>query len=410
VALARGPGGLAGPKNDPPGGRALRPGVERQKKQMAQIRIPLASPAWEYEQLKAGIDAAVGKALADGKYILGPEVGLLEKEAASYLGAKHAVGMSSGTDALLAALMALGVGPGSEVVTTAFSFIATSSVIARLGARPVFVDLEEGGFNMDAGWTAGAITKRTRAIIAVHLFGQPADMDAIMEAARGRGVGVIEDCAQAFGALAGTRKAGTIGDLGCYSFFPAKPLGGAGDGGLVVCAGEEQEKHLRMLRAQGASGKNVHPIVGGNFRLDTLQAAVLRVKLPALDGWIDTRRRYAQLYRTKLGHLEGAGKVALPAERDGTRCVWAQFSIMAKNRDALQRYLAENGIGCEVYYPMPLPRQESMKEATGGGGGSFPRTEKVCREVLSIPIHPCVSPEQVEEVAQTVVKFYTEHD
>jgi len=182
---------------------------------------------------------------------------------------------------------------------------------------------------------------------------------------------------------------------------------------MILTNNKDFAEKCRALRVHGAQRKYLHPMVGGNFRLDTLQAAVVRVKLPRLEGWIDTRRRYAQLYRTKLRPLEGAGKVALPAEKDGTRCVWAQFSIMARSRDALQRYLQEKGIGCEVYYPMPLPHQESMKAAMGGGaagGGSFPRAEKVCREVLSIPIHPCVSPEQIEEVARTISKFYEEHD
>jgi dTDP-4-amino-4,6-dideoxygalactose transaminase len=370
---------------------------------MVKIRIPLASPAWEYEQLKAGIDAAVAKVLAEGRFILGPEVAEFEAKAAKYLGVKSSVGVSSGTDALLMALMALGVGPGDEVITTAFSFIATSSVIARLGARAVFLDIEEDGFNMDPALLDRAVTKKTRAIIVVHLFGQPADMDAILRIARQHKVAVIEDTAQAFGARYGMNRAGTMSDFGCFSFFPAKPLGCAGDAGLVVCTDARRDTLIRKIRVQGAAGKNVHPVLGGNFRIDTLQAAILKVKLEAIDGWIAERRRYAELYMQKLGGL--SGRLSLPVEKEGTECVWAQFSVLAQDRDGLEKFLLERGIGCAVYYPMPLPLQESMK-GTSGLAGSWPQTERVCREILSIPIHPSLTPDQVEEVAETIREFY----
>lgn len=370
---------------------------------MAKIRIPLASPAWEYAQQKAEIDAAVAKVLSEGKFILGPEVAEFEAKAAKYLGVRSSLGVSSGTDALLMALMALGVKPGDEVITTAFSFIATSSVITRLGARPVFLDIEEDGFNMDPALLDRAITKKTRAIIVVHLFGQPADMDAILRMARQRKVAVIEDTAQAFGARYGMNRAGTMSDFGCFSFFPAKPLGCAGDAGLVVCGDAKREAILRRIRVQGASGKNVHSVLGGNFRIDTLQAAILKVKLDVIDGWIAGRRRYAELYMQKLAGL--SGRLSLPLEKEGTECVWAQFSVLARDRDDLEKFLLERGIGCAVYYPMPLPHQESMREASASGG-SYPQTERVCREILSIPIHPSLTPEQVEEVAETIREFY----
>ncbi|MFH1438047.1 MAG: DegT/DnrJ/EryC1/StrS family aminotransferase [Pseudomonadota bacterium] len=374
---------------------------------MAKIKIGLASPAKEYEALQPQIDEAVKRVLAGGKYILGEEVLEFEKEAAGYLGVKSAVGVSSGTDALLAALMALEAGPGSEVITTAFSFFATASTIARTGAKPVFVDIEEDGFNIDPGLIRKAITKKTKAVVVVHLFGQAAEMDEILRAARENNVAVIEDAAQAFGAMYGMQKAGTMGDYGCYSFFPAKPLGGAGDGGLVVCATEESDRLVRMLRVQGASGKNVHPMLGGNFRLDALQAAILRVKLGSIDAWTETRRKYAQLYYQKLRHLEG--RVVLPMERDGTRCTWAQYSIRAKRRDELMSFMQEKGVGCEVYYPMPMPRQESMSALAGGkASGDFPMTERACGEILSIPIHPLLSPMDIEEAAKTLCDFYKE--
>ncbi len=370
---------------------------------MTKIRIPLASPAWEYGQQKAEIDAAVAKVLSGGGFILGPEVAEFEEKVARHLGMRSSVGVSSGTDALLMALMALGVGPGDEVITTAFSFIATSSVIVRLGARPVFLDIEEDGFNMDSSLLERAITKKTRAVIVVHLFGQPADMDAILRIARQHKVAVIEDTAQAFGARYGMNRAGTLGDFGCFSFFPAKPLGCAGDAGLVVCGDEKRESLIRKIRVQGATGKNVHPILGGNFRIDTLQAAILNVKLDAIEGWIAQRRRYAQLYMQKLANL--SGRVSLPVEKEGTECVWAQFSILAQDRDGLEQFLLERGIGCAVYYPMPLPGQESMGDASASGG-SFPQTERVCREILSVPIHPSLTPDQIEEVAETIREFY----
>ena len=372
---------------------------------MVKIRIGLASPAKEYEVLQAQIDEAVKRVLSGGRYILGEEVLAFEQETAKYLGVKSAVGVSSGTDALLAALMALEAGAGSEVITTAFSFFATAATIARTGAKPVFVDIEEDGFNIDPKLIRKAITKKTKAIVVVHLFGQIAEMDEILRIARENEVAVIEDAAQAFSAMYGMQKAGTMGDYGCYSFFPAKPLGGAGDGGLVVCATEETDNLVRMLRVQGASGKNVHSILGGNFRLDALQAAILRVKLGSIDAWTETRRKYAQLYHQKLGQLEGS--VALPMEREGTRCTWAQYSIRAKRRDELKTFLQEKGIGCEVYYPMPMPRQACMSALMGGkSSGGFPVTEMACREILAIPIHPLLSPMDIEEAAAAICDFY----
>jgi len=373
---------------------------------MAKIKIPLADPSWEYRSLQNEIDSVVKKVLEEGKFILGPEVELFEKEASEYLCAKYAIGMSSGTDALLASLMAIGVKEGDEVITTSFSFIATASVIARVGAKPVFVDVEEDGFNMDPDGIKRAITKKTKAIIVVHIFGEPARLEEINKIAQNNGIKIIEDCAQAFGAKIGSRKVGTFGDIGCYSFFPAKPLGCAGDGGLVITNDENLATILRMMRVQGASGKNLHKFVGGNFRLDTIQAAILKVKLNHIDSWLEKRGLLAGKYLEKLAPLEKSGKITLPKCRQETRSSWAQFSILAKNRDKLKNYLLENGIGCEVYYPIPLFRQECMAQFYDKTYEKYERVEKVCREVLSIPVHQSISIEHIEEVSQRIIEFY----
>ncbi len=365
------------------------------------IRISLADPAGEYRLLKDDLDAAVGRVLASGRYILGPEVEAFENEAAAYLGVAHARGMSSGTDAIQAALLALGIGPGDEVVTGAFSFFATAGAILRVGATPVFADSETNGFNVDPAAVRDAVGRRTRAVLLVHLFGQPVDIEALGEL----DVPVIEDAAQAFGAELGERKAGGLGAMGCFSFFPAKPLGCVGDGGLVSTDDPELARILASVRVQGAAGKNLHARAGGNFRLDPLQAAVLRTKLPHIDGWIATRRRYAELLRQRLAPLEALGLVTLPFERPGTTCTWAQFTIRARRRDGLRTFLGARGIASEVYYPVPMPMQEALGDRRGAAG-EFPEAERAAAEVLSIPVHPLLSPSDVEEVAQAVLDFH----
>lgn len=369
--------------------------------ELPPLRITLADPAGEYRLLRDEIDEAVGRVMASGRYILGPEVEAFEKEAARYLGVPHAVGVSSGTDAIQAALLALGVGPGDEVVTSAFSFFATAGAIMQVGARPVYVDIEEDGFNMDPGLTARAVGARTRAVLVVHLFGQPVDTEPLGDL----GVPLVEDAAQAFGSELGERKVGSLGTAGCFSFFPAKPLGCAGDGGLVSTSDADLCSVLRSVRVQGASGKNLHERLGGNFRLDPLQAAVLGVKLPRLDGWVATRRRYAELYRQRLAPLEEAGHVKLPFERPGTTCTWAQFVIRAKKRDELRDALRATGIASEVYYPVPMPMQKVMRDERAGRS-AFKRAERAAREVLALPVHPLLEPADAEEVAQAVLDFY----
>jgi len=367
------------------------------------IRISLADPAGEYRLLRDELDEAVGRVMASGRYILGPEVASFEKEAAEYLGVAHACGVSSGTDAIQAALLALGIGPGDEVVTTAFSFFATAGAILRVGATPVFVDIERGGFNADPAAVRAAVGTRTRAVLLVHLFGQPADVEAIGEL----DVPLIEDAAQAFGAELGERKVGGLGTMGCFSFFPAKPLGCAGDGGLVSTDDASLAEILASVRVQGASGKNLHSRPGGNFRLDPIQAAVLRVKLSHIDGWIATRRRYAELLRQRLAPLEAEGLVILPFERPGTTCTWAQFVIRSRRRDDLRGFLGARGIASEVYYPVLMPMQEAMGDVRPGPG-SFPESERAAGEVLAIPVHPLLAPADVEEVARAILDFHAD--
>jgi dTDP-4-amino-4,6-dideoxygalactose transaminase len=365
------------------------------------IRISLADPAGEYRLLRDDLDEAVARVMASGRYILGPEVASFEKAAAEYLGVAHACGVSSGTDAIQAALLALGIGPGDEVVTGAFSFFATAGAILRAGATPVFVDIEEGGFNADPAAVRAAVGPRTRAVLLVHLFGQPADVEDLGEL----DVPLIEDAAQAFGAELGERKVGGLGTMGCFSFFPAKPLGCAGDGGLVSTDDPALAEILASVRVQGAVGKNLHARPGGNFRLDPLQAAVLGVKLSRVDGWIATRRRYAELLRQRLAPLEAAGLVTLPFERPGTTCTWAQFVIRSARRDALRGFLRARGIASEVYYPVPMPMQEVMGDGRPGPG-SFPGSERAASEVLAIPVHPLLAPSDVEEVARAILDFH----
>jgi dTDP-4-amino-4,6-dideoxygalactose transaminase len=365
------------------------------------IRISLADPAGEYRLLKDDLDAAVGRVMASGRYILGPEVEAFEKETAEYLGVARACGVSSGTDAIQAALLALGIGPGDEVVTGAFSFFATAGAILRVGATPVFVDIEEGGFNADPAGIREAVGERTRAVLLVHLFGQPADVEAIGDL----DVPIIEDAAQAFGAELGERKVGGLGAMGCFSFFPAKPLGCAGDGGLVSTDDPGLAEILGSVRVHGAVGKNLHARPGGNFRLDPLQAAVLRAKLPHIDEWVATRRRYAELLRQRLAPLEAEGFLTLPFERPGTTCTWAQFVIRSPGRDGLRTFLGSRGIASEIYYPMPMPMQEVMG-ARHTGAGTFPGAERAADEVLAIPVHPLLAPADVEEVAQAVLDFH----
>ena len=350
--------------------------------------VPLLDLRRSYATLAEPLEAALLAVARSGAYILGETVERFEKEAAAYCGAAHAVGVTSGSDALLVALMAEGIGPGHEVVTTAFSFFATAGAIRRVGARPVFVDIEPGGFNMDPGQVEAAITPRTWAILPVHLFGQCAEMDPILEIARRHGLVVIEDAAQAIGSEYRGWRAGSLGDYGCFSFFPSKNLGCMGDGGLVTSNDPARAERVRLLRNHGAHPKYYHKLVGGNFRLAPIQAAVLSVKLPHLDAWTKARQENAAHYRDLFAAVRLPGLV-LPPELPGRRHIYNQFTLRVQGgrRGRVSEVLKARKIGFEVYYPVPLHRQECFADL-GYGPGSLPEAERAALEVLSTPIFP----------------------
>lgn len=368
------------------------------------VEVPLLDLKPQYRSLRAELDAAVAAVIESQWFILGPEVSGLEQEIADYTGVAHGVGMSSGTDALLAALMVYGLGPGDEVIVPSYTFFATAGVVARLGATPVFVDIDPATFNVDPAGIAAAITDRTRIIMPVHLYGRMADMDGILAVAREHGVPVIEDAAQAIGAFdAQGRKAGAVGDMGCFSFFPSKNLGGFGDGGMTVTEDEELAHRLRMLRMHGMEPKYHHSIVGGNFRLDALQAAVLRVKLRHLDGWSAGRRRNAARYTRLFAEADLLGSVVPPADEAGH--IYNQFVIRVQRRDELQAFLRQHRIGTEIYYPVPLHMQECFRDL-GYGAGSLPHSEAAAAETLALPIYPELDDEQLRHVVATIADFY----
>ena len=378
------------------------------------MAIPLLDLQAQYALIGPEIEAAVQRVLRSQRFILGPVVEEFEAAVARYSSTAHAVGVSSGSDALIAALIAEGIGAGDEVITSPFSFFATASAIHRVGARPVLVDIDPDTFNLDPTQLEAAVTERTRAIIAVHLYGQMAEMDPIMDIARRRSLVVIEDAAQAIGAEYNGRRAGSIGDYGCFSFFPSKNLGGAGDGGMVVCDDAARAERLRMARNHGGRQRYFHEFVGGNFRLDALQAAVLQVKLKYLDAWSAARAQNAARYRELFARsgrvvdaaraLLGHGQIVLPCEAAVRRHVYNQFVIRVRRRDALRAYLTERGIGCEVYYPRPFHLQECFAYL-GLFAGAYPASERASEEVLALPIYPELSATQIETVVAAVLDF-----
>ncbi len=366
-------------------------------------RVPLLDLRAQYSALRDEIEAAMRGVVESQHFILGPEVDALEREIAEYCGTRYAVGVSSGTDALLVALMALGVGAGDEVVTTPFTFFATAGTVARLGARTVFVDIDPRTFNIDARAIAAALTPRTKAIVPVHLFGRLADMDAILPVAQAAGVPVIEDAAQAIGAHdANGRRAGAIGGMGAFSFFPTKNLGAFGDAGMVTTADADLDRVLRQLRVHGMEPKYVHEMVGGNFRLDALQAAVLRVKLRHLEAWHEGRRRNAAAYRALFADAD-LPEVIVPEDVPGH--IYNQFVVRVAERDALRAHLAAHGIGTEIYYPLPLHLQACFAPL-GYGAGDFPHSEAAAREVLALPIYPELAQGDLEHVVASIARFY----
>jgi dTDP-4-amino-4,6-dideoxygalactose transaminase len=361
------------------------------------MKIPLLDLKAQYATIRDEVMQAVSEVLESQICILGPKVEQLEKEVAALSDCHYAVGMSSGTDALLAALMALNIGPGDEVITTPFTFFATAGCIARVGALPVFVDIEPRTFNIDPAKIEAAITPKTKAIIPVHLFGQMADMDPIMEIAGHHNIPVIEDAAQAISATYKGRKAGSIGAIGCFSFFPSKNLGGAGDGGMCVTNDAALHERLLLMRSHGSKPKYYHKEVGGNFRLDPLQAAVLLVKLPHLDSWSAARRRNAALYDQAFA----GSPVITPFISPDCVSIFNQYSIRVQNRDGVRKALTDAQVGTEIYYPVPMHLQECFA-GKHRAVGSLAESEKAANEVLAVPIYPELTQEQIAFAAHTV--------
>ncbi len=369
------------------------------------MAVPLLDLAAHHAPIRAELEAAIRSVMDSNRYILGPEVERLEALLAEYCGVEYALGVSSGTDAVLVALMAADVGPGDEVITTPFTFFATGGCVARVGATPVFVDIDPDTWNLDPRAVEAAITPRTKAVMPVHLFGQCADMDAILGIAAARDLIVIEDAAQAIGAEYHGRRAGSMGRIGCFSFFPSKNLGALGDGGLVTTTDEALNQRMKKLRSHGASPRYFHALVGGNFRLDAIQAAVLAVKLPRLDGWTAARQANAADYRARLADIEATGGLRLPVEAPNRRHIWNQFTIGIPDgrRDAVRSALTARGIGTAIYYPRPLHRQECFAANGGAPAGTLPVSEQAASDVLSLPIYPELTAAQRAEVADAVV-------
>ncbi len=352
----------------------------------------------QHAALAEELKTVVNRVIDSGIYILGPEVEALENEIAVYSGCQFGIGISSGTDALIVALLALDIRPGDEVITTPFSFFATASTIARIGAKPVFVDIEPDSYNLDPTKIEAAITPRTKAIMPVHLYGQMAEMDAIMDIAKQHNLSVIEDAAQAIGSEYKGRRAGSIGDFGSFSFYPSKNLGGIGDAGMLVTNDERLAARAKSLRNHGSNVRYYHQELGGNFRLDAIQAAALRVKLKHLDEWTAARQRNAALYRQLCSVTNGASSISFPVEQPNRRHIYNQFVVRTANRDALIKELKSREIGSEIYYPLPLHLQECFADL-GYKAGDFPESESAALEVLALPIFPELTAAQIHEVA-----------
>ena len=384
------------------------------------MKVPLLDLKAQYKTIKKELDEALIRTAESQYFILGPEVEKLEKNICSYLGCKFAIGVSSGTDALLVALMAINIQPGDEVIVPTYSFFATAGVVSRLNAVPVFTDIDPVTYNINTDDIKKKITSKTKAIIPVHLYGQSAEMDEILEIA-GNKIKIIEDAAQAIGVqYKNGNSAGTIGDIGCYSFFPSKNLGGFGDGGLVVTNDKQLAEKLHILRVHGGSPKYYHKIIGGNFRIDAIQAAVLNVKLPYLDSWSGARRKNADLYNNlfiskklseKTGKIDfdNKNKILLPEAVYKSSAlknyhIYNQYIVRVKQRDKLREFLAKNDIMTEIYYPVPFHLQECFANL-GYMKGDFPVSESIADTSLALPIYPELSPEQIEFVADKINEF-----
>jgi dTDP-4-amino-4,6-dideoxygalactose transaminase len=392
--------------------------------------VPLLDLKAQYATIRDEIRAAIDRVADSQHFILGPEVEALEREVAAYSQCEFGIGVSSGTDGLLVALMAIDLKPGDEVITTPYTFFATASAVARLQAKPVFVDIDPLTYNIDPSRIEAAITERTRAIIPVHLYGQVADMKPIMEVARRHNLTVIEDAAQAIGSEEAGRRAGSIGDMAIFSFFPSKNLGGFGDGGMVTTNDASLARQVKLLRNHGYAPKYYNKVIGGNFRLDAIQAAVLRIKLKYLDNWTEKRQQNAATYRrlfkeaelsiepqfvgltndaqggaeavNQLSELSG---VVLPFEATDVRHIYNQFVIRCGQRDALLAHLKERKIGTEIYYPVPMHMQECFAEL-GHRTGDFPQSERAARETLALPIYPELTESMMGTVVEAIADFY----
>jgi dTDP-4-amino-4,6-dideoxygalactose transaminase len=378
---------------------------------MSPATEPLSVPALDlkaqYQSIRIEIDAVVRRVIESQYFILGPDVSDFEADAAAYCGARHAVGCASGSDALLLPLMALGIGPGDEVVTTPYSFFATAGAVWRTGARPVFVDIEPDTYNIDPSKLEAAITPRTRAIIPVHLYGQTADMDPINAIAARHGISVLEDAAQAIGARYGDRRAGTLGHSAAFSFYPSKNLGGFGDAGMVTTDDMALAKQVARLRVHGMEPKYHHHEVGFNSRIDALQAAVLRVKLRHLDTWTEGRRDVAARYRALFGEDGLDAAVTLPIEREGYYHVYNQFVVRvpSASRDSLRAHLTTRKIGTEIYYPIPLHLQVCFA-SLGHKPGDFPISEAAALETIALPMYPELTDEALRHVVSSIGEFF----
>lgn len=369
------------------------------------MEIPLVDLPAQYRSIKGEIDKAIAGTIKSAQFILGPEVTAFESDMAAYIGVKHAVGVASGTDALHLAMLALGIGPGDEVITTPFTFIATVDMMMHCGARPVFVDIDPKTYNIDASQIESKITKKTKAILPVHLFGLPSEMDRILALAKKHHLMVIEDCAQALGAVYKGKKVGSLAEAGCLSFFPSKALGAYGDGGMVVTDDPQVAEKVNMLRRHGAKATYYYSILGFNSRLDTLQAALLRVKLRHLDDWNRLRRQKASLYRKYLSGMSGIG---LTDEPDGCLSSYNYFTVYLKDaktdREKLRGHLKKNGIATAIYYPLSLHLQIVCK-SLGYKPGDLPHSEQAQERVLSLPMYPELEEGQIEYIAGKIGEF-----
>jgi len=368
------------------------------------MKIPLLDLTVQYPQIRDEVLPLIEECCRTQQFILGKHVSNLEKEIASYCGVPYAVGVASGTDALLISLMALDVGPGDEVITPPFTFFATAGTVARLGAKPVFVDIDPTNFNIAPLIVSKAITPKTKAVIPVHLYGLCVDMATLKNAVGN--IPIVEDACQAIGSEFNGKRAGSFGITGCFSFYPSKNLGGFGDGGMAICLDEELYQKIRLLRVHGAEKTYYHDIIGGNFRLDELQAAVLRVKLKYLDQWIDGRRRIAKLYE-ELFSLAGLtdNPIKLPLEPNGYRHSYHQYVIRTPKRDELSRYLSAEGIGNNIYYPIPLHLQKCFAYL-GYKEGDFPVAEQASKEVLALPVYPELTTQMLQTIVDCIGRFF----